>query len=285
MIKTIHIPKHYLFKFELLCLILIGTFGCATPGHDLEKSVCGYFLEPFIFWQWSRAAGIPDTEILNKISNASAIEFQTKDGRYLRGYKLVPDSGGAQLSGFILVAQGNAMLAEHLLPHLQMFARSGLPVYIYDYRGYGRSEGKRRLQAITSDYQEIYHALRNDHQGRSLLYGISFGGIVMMNLIGSDLKFDSAVIDSAPSRLSPFGCPLRFDPVIHLPENASNILIITGGSDKVVTTSMSRELVEQAILHGGQVEVQKHYAHPFRDKTIELHYSRMRRIKEFLFQE
>ncbi|MGH8523433.1 MAG: hypothetical protein ACREXY_04235 [Gammaproteobacteria bacterium] len=61
--------------------------------------------------------------------------------------------------GYLLVARGNAMLADHLIGEFQLIRDLGLDVYLYDYRGYGLSNGKNRLKALVSDYQEIVSAL------------------------------------------------------------------------------------------------------------------------------
>ena len=65
------------------------------------------------------------------------IQFTARDGVILSGYKLaarVP-------RGYILVAQGNAMLADQLISDLELFRKKGFDVYIYDYRGYGQIRG------------------------------------------------------------------------------------------------------------------------------------------------
>lgn len=281
--STLHIQRK-VGGLTCFCLLLIAVSGCARYGNELEQSVCGNLLEPFVFWRWSRIAGEANLDMEQRVDNASAIEYQTRDGRILRGYRLAPESETASQRGFILVAQGNAMLAEQLLQSLQVLAQAGFTVFVYDYRGYGRSEGKRRLKAILSDYQEIYLDLRASHPHGGRLYGISFGGIVMLNLIGTGIEFHRAVIDSTPSRLSPFGCPPRFDPVNNLPETGSQLLMIAGARDEVVSPGMSRELREMLEIRGGQVEVNPAYGHPFVDISTDLHRSRMLRIRDFLMQ-
>ena len=56
----------------------------------------------------------------------------------LQGLHAQPGKGVAR--GYLLVVQGNAMLADQIITHFDPFARSGYDVYIFDYRGYGRSE-------------------------------------------------------------------------------------------------------------------------------------------------
>jgi alpha/beta superfamily hydrolase len=157
-------------------------------------------------------------------------------------------------------------------------------VLLFDYRGYGSSEGKRRLKAIVSDYKEIFDHVSNQTPGKRFLYGISFGGIVLMDVVGSGIKFDRAVIDSAPSRVSPWGCPERYDPVVNFPDDGSRFMLIAGEGDKVVPMENSQELLDLAQIRGGRIEVHRNYAHPFMDSNM-VHRARLELIKSFLTEE
>ena len=147
-----------IFLKMLIALVLATTSGSsiAAETENLEESVCGSIKEPFAFWMWSGAAGKPDPETTKRFPNAEPLEHKTRDGRILRGYKLKSTLPGAAVVGSVLVAQGNAMLADQLLSSLEAFSKVGIEVYVFDYRGYGRSEGERRLKAIVSDYQELF---------------------------------------------------------------------------------------------------------------------------------
>lgn len=268
------------FRHLLLTLILsISSAAMADETDSLEQSVCGFIKEPLAFWGWSRLAGKPDPAAAARIANAEAISHRTRDGRLLRGYRLKPERPGG---GFVLVAQGNAMLADQLLPELAFLAQAGLEVYIFDYRGYGQSEGRPRLKAMVSDYRELFDRLALAHPGPRHLYGISFGGIVLLNLAGSGVAFDRAVIDSTPSRVSGFGCPERYNPVANLPLDASRLLIVAGGRDHVVPARDSQELREAVQARGGRAELQPDFAHPFMDADAGIHRARLAGIRAFL---
>lgn len=265
------------------CLtVLLG--GCASAGNspDPEVSVCGWPKEAFVFMMWSRFAGKPDPGRAAAVPNAEATTFRTRDGRVLRGYKLKSTAPDGVAAGTLLVAQGNAMLADQLLTSLTGFAEAGLDVYIFDYRGYGASEGRRRLQAIVGDYREMADALIASTGGKRLLYGISFGGVVMLNVIGAGAAYDRAVIDSTPSRVSGLGCPVQYDPVVSLPDDASRMLLIAGERDTVVPVRDSAEMVERAATQGARTEVRADYAHPFMDRDSDTHRARLELIRDFL---
>ena len=256
--------------------------GCvfARSSEDPEATVCGWFRERAAFASWSHSAGVSDDTLWHSIPGAAPITYATRDGRTLRGYRLSA-SGDTTRKGFVLVAQGNAMLADHLLRDLSGFAGEGLDAFVYDYRGYGNSEGRPRLKAIVSDYREIFATLSRPESGRKVLYGISFGGIVLSNVIGSGAQFDRAVIDSSPSRVSPYGCPEQYDPVVNLAADARRLMIISGTKDTVITPSEMRELVVTAQARGARTVVSDQFAHAFMDPEP-IHQRRLQMIREFL---
>jgi pimeloyl-ACP methyl ester carboxylesterase len=157
----------------------------------------------------------------------------------LGGYRL----RAAAPKGYLLVAQGNAMLADQIMGELQSFRDRGFDVYVYDYRGYGLSEGRSRLTAIISDYREIIANLNAQPYHRHALYGMSMGGVILLNAVGESGDYSSLVIDSSPSRISPLGCPEQYDPINHLPADSSRLEIIAGGRDRVGRPQEIHELL------------------------------------------
>ncbi len=135
---------------SLLALGQAQTLRAESTDYP-ERTVCGSLREATAFWLWSRLAGRPNPARIAELDNAGEVSHRTRDGRLLRGYKLDSTAAGGEVRGSLLVAGGNAMLADQLLPHLQAYAAAGIEPYVFDYRGYGRSEGKPRLQAIVGD--------------------------------------------------------------------------------------------------------------------------------------
>lgn len=271
------------FSRSLMTLVLAMTIGStiAAETENLEESVCGSIKEPFAFWMWSGVAGKPNPEAASNVPNAEPLEHKTKDGRFLKGYKLKSTLPGGAVVGSVLVAQGNAMLADQLLSSLTGFSQAGIEVYIFDYRGYGNSEGKRRLKAIVSDYKELFDSIGILTHGKRFLYGLSFGGIVLLNVVNSGIVFDRGVIDSTPSRVSNMGCPEKYDPVLNFPADGSRFLLIAGAQDKVVPLKNSQELINLAKTRGGRTVVQSDYAHPFMDSDIRVQRARLELIRSF----
>ncbi|NOT57239.1 MAG: alpha/beta fold hydrolase [Deltaproteobacteria bacterium] len=253
----------------------------STQESDSETAVCGCIREPLAFWLWHRLAGAPDEKRLVGVTQVESIRFRTRDGNTLGGYKLV----AANPKGCLLVAQGNAMLADHLVADLQRFRDLGFDVYVYDYRGYGLSEGKSRLAAIVTDYTEIVTDLQTRGYQRLHLYGISIGGVMLLNAVGQSTLYTRLVVDSSPSRISPLGCPERYDPVRSLPPDSSRLLIITGERDRVVTPRQMAELLAVAESRGASILRDPEFAHPYQDTSSATHRRRQTAIAEWLRKE
>lgn len=251
-------------------------------GDGREETVCGFIRERLAFSLWNSVAGRPDPAAAKRTPNAARVSYRAADGRTLKGYRLAPAGNVRASGGFVLIAQGNAMLADQLLDHLFPFTEAGHHVYVYDYRGYGSSEGKRRLKAIVEDYKELFADLSKIHDGDKLLYGVSFGGIVVSRVIKANPRFGRAVIDSTPSRVSGYGCPRAYDPVENLPQDASNMLLISGMRDTVVPAGHSAELLDAAELRGATVIRSQHFAHPFQDGDPAIRETRNQQIRSFL---
>ncbi|WP_189468680.1 alpha/beta hydrolase [Litchfieldella qijiaojingensis] len=266
--------------------IVIVALSSHAHAVDREATLCGPIKERFFFWQWSLAAPNPNPARVAGLAHVEATTFVTGDGKRLVGYRYAAHGNlneEGQPRGYVLMAMGNAMVADMMIQHLGDFAAAGFDTYVFDYRGYGNSQGRRRINAIIEDYKEIVAAL-NERYPSARLYGTSLGGAVMMNVIGSGVEFERAVIDASPSRFSPFGCPRRIDPVEHLPEDARRLLVITGQRDSVLSARMTRELRIEAEKRGAEVIDGEDYDHPFMDRA-EVHRERMERIEHFLLAE
>lgn len=273
-----------MFNLKTYLFALLVVLPNIAFSADREATVCGWFKERLYFQMWSSMAPHPDASRVSGNKLIERAEFTTADGKVLKGYKYQSQNENGlatQPEGYILVALGNAMIADLMITALERFSQRGYNIYIYDYRGYGESEGKRRINAIIEDYKELV-AYLNTQYDKQLLYGISLGGAVMANVIGSGGQYDRAVIDSSPSRLSPHGCPERIDPTENIPDDAKNLLVITGEKDSVLGPDMTSEYRELAEQKGANVYIGSNYAHPFMDSSHEIHNERLNRVINFL---
>lgn len=273
----------FIASFTLTCLLDARALTMSeTPERlDVEAAVCGAFREPLMFWLWHTLAGSAKPQTVAGVRAVEPVKFRTRDGVMLGGYKFAAENPKA----YLLVAQGNAMLADQLVADLQIFRERGSDVYIYDYRGYGMSQGKSRLAAIVDDYREIVAHLNSLGYSKRLLYGISMGGVILLNAAGETDLYSRLVVDSSPGRISHLGCPLRYDPVNHLPKDGARLMVVSGGRDTVVTPGQMDELLRDARSRGARIMQDSELAHPYQDSSTAIHRRRQQEVATFLYQD
>ncbi len=271
----------------LLALLAAGDARASEPGlpDAPEVTVCGPVRERLAFWSWSSVAGSADPARAAAVPGAEAVGHVTRDGRRLAGYRLPTRAADGRTRRTVLVVGGNAMLADQILGELAFLTEAGLEVFVFDYRGYGASEGRPRLLAIIGDQLELARRLAVEGEGPLAFWGISMGGIVLANALAhlpEAARPERFVIDGSPARLSPFGCPPAFDPVAGLPADTSGILFVGGERDTVVRLETSLELIRAIEAGGGRSLVRPDFAHPFMDRDRAVHRERLRLTRDFL---
>ena len=134
-------------------------------------------------------------------------------------------------------------------------------------------------------YTYNFHHLNSFEYSDRLFYGMSFGGIILLDALKNKPENKLVVIDSTPSRLSDYGCPEEHDPEKNVPEDSKNYMIIIGQKDRVVKPETSKELFNLAKERGAFVLDDPDFGHPFMDKDKALQERRMEAIKSFLIRE
>jgi len=105
------------------------------------------------------------------------VAFETTDRVKLSGW-FIP---GESASGVILFCHGNAGNISHRLESIQIFHRLGLDVFIFDYRGYGQSDGKPTEDGTYKDAAAAWQYLTEERQvnpNQIIVFGRSLGGAV-----------------------------------------------------------------------------------------------------------
>ena len=103
------------------------------------------------------------------------IEFSAADGVDLHGW-WVPHENPA---GTVLFCHGNAGNVSHLIARIESFNRLGLNVFVFDYRGFGRSGGSPSEAGTYRDAEAAWHHLIAEADvpaDRILVCGLSLGG-------------------------------------------------------------------------------------------------------------
>ena len=109
------------------------------------------------------------------------IYIMTKDKITVTGWYIPAENE----EGVILFCHGNAGNISHRLESISIFNSLGLSVLIFDYRGYGRSEGKPSEKGTYLDVEAAWDHLvktRKKSANKIILFGRSLGAAIAANI-------------------------------------------------------------------------------------------------------
>ncbi len=181
------------------------------------------------------------------------IYFKTADGVELNGW-FIP---AKQASATLLFAHGNAGNISHRLEKITLFNKLGLDIFIFDYRGYGRSKGKPDEKGLYLDGKAAYDYLisqRKISAENILLYGESIGGTVIIDL-ATKVKIKALITEGTFTCakdmikvIYPFVPPAifvsRFDSVSKIKNITAPKLIIHSVDDEMIPFSLAEKLFQ-----------------------------------------
>jgi hypothetical protein len=124
------------------------------------------------------------------------VTFTASDGVTLTGWYVPAETPDAPT---VLFCHGNGGNISHRLATLQILHRLGLGVLIFDYRGYGRSEGTPSEQGTYADVRAAWDYLvdqRDIPPDRIVLQGRSLGASVAAWL-GREVRPAGVIVESA----------------------------------------------------------------------------------------
>jgi hypothetical protein len=189
--------------------------------------------------------------------------FKAKDNVTLNGWFFK----NPHARSTIIFAHGNAGNMSDRLFKIKFFYDLGLNVFIFDYRGYGKSEGRPSEAGIYLDAQGAYDhlQLRGDvDMGKIILYGASIGGVVMIDLAtrrdAALLVVESSITNARDMArifypfVPSFFLSLKFDSINKIKALTVPKLFIHSPEDEVVPFWVGQKLFEAA---GGPKEFLK----------------------------
>lgn len=109
------------------------------------------------------------------------VEFKSVDGKKLHGWLVTPDSP----SQVILYCHGNAGNVTHRAHRLRHFYDAGYAAMVFDYRGYGKSDGTPTTDGVVADAIAAIEFLENRFKvpaSEIVVMGRSLGGAVAVQL-------------------------------------------------------------------------------------------------------
>ncbi len=200
---------------------------------------------------WAGESGLPLEDVW----------FQASDGVRLFGWH-VPAPDRKRDSPVLLWCHGNAGNMVHRLDNLAYLHRLGLAVFLFDYRGYGRSKGRPTEEGLYRDALAAYGYLTEQRKvspDRLVIFGRSLGAAVA-GAVASQRPAAGLILESsfpsveAMARGHYFGLPLhwllgaRYDLLARLRDIRIPLLVIHGDKDEIVPIKLGREVYEVA--HG-----------------------------------
>lgn len=185
------------------------------------------------------------------------VYFTASDGVRLNGW-FVPFPGARAT---LLWLHGNAGNISHRLENLKLLHdKVNLNIFIFDYRGYGRSEGRPAESGTYLDAEAALRHLRSRNEVDSqaiVLFGRSLGAAVAAEL-ATRAECAAVILETpfasirAMARLAfpllPIGPLLRtrYDIVEKVRRNRLPLLVIHGDRDEVVPYAQGRQVFEAA---------------------------------------
>ena len=205
-----------------------------------------YFPTPWQEQDWCAASGLPLEEVW----------FHASDGTQLFGWYVPAPSAAATL----LWCHGNAGSIIDRLENLMLLNRHGLSAFVFDYRGYGRSQGSPTEEGLYQDALAAYDwltAQKGIAAESLILFGRSLGAAVAGELArkrrAAGLVLEGAFPSvEAVARRAFHGLPAhwlvraRFDLASRLKEVRMPLLVIHGERDTVIPLELGRAVYEAA---------------------------------------
>jgi fermentation-respiration switch protein FrsA (DUF1100 family) len=205
-----------------------------------------YHPEPWQERDWASLSGLPLEEVW----------FQSGDGAKLFGWYVEVQEDRP----VVLWCHGNAGNIIHRLENLTLLYQLGVSVFLFDYRGYGRSQGKPSEEGLYQDAIGAYDYLTRVRQirpERIVIFGRSLGAAVAADL--ASMKPAAGLILESPfpsiasvARHHYGGMPVHwllgaeFKLIDRLPQLSLPKLVIHGDQDDIIPIEFGRQVFEAA---------------------------------------
>ncbi|MBW2650181.1 MAG: alpha/beta hydrolase [Deltaproteobacteria bacterium] len=224
-------------------------------------AVCSYIgFMVLIFLLQPRFIYFPEREFYETPDKAGlsyeTVSFKAADGVNLSGW-FIP---AGKPRGVVLFCHGNAGNISHRLDSILVFHHLGLSTFIFDYRGYGASEGKPTEAGTYLDAEAAWRYLTEERDlppTGIILFGRSLGGAIAAR-IAQDHKPEALIVESTftsvpdiAADIYPF-LPVRllsrfdYNAGEYIGRVACPVLVIHSTGDDIIPFAHGRRLFEAA---------------------------------------
>ena len=129
-----------------------------------------YFLQDYFVFKPEKLP--PDFQFHYKNQQTEEYNVETRDGAIINGLRFKAESP----KGIVFYLKGNSKSIKGWGKYAVDFTRLGYDVLMVDYRGFGKSTGRRTQKAVKRDMQVIYNKLKEKVEEKYIiLYGRSLG--------------------------------------------------------------------------------------------------------------
>lgn len=245
---------------------MIATLTTAVVAGAVLLLVIRTFEPQLIFHPLRHPAGLWDPSALG--IEAVDVEFAAADGVSLHGWWVPAREAAAPHGGVgdrdavdrrepvILWCHGNAGNLTGRGPEAGEMAARGASVLLFDYRGYGRSEGRPTEEGIYRDAEAAYRYLveeRGVPADRIVLLGRSLGAAPAARLASTVEHAGLVLVSPFPDAASMasrmfFGLPVgrfaaaRFPVAEWVAERDRPLLVMHGQADRIVPLELGRRV-------------------------------------------
>lgn len=233
--------------------LLLGVSALATVGCDINH---------FVLFPEREVTSRPEQEGLRY----ETIETSNAFGRRITGWLILPEG---RPKGTVLISHGNAGNVGAFLPWARALSEAGYAAALYDYQGYGESEGEGDVASLAGDGLAVVEWLKQHGHvhagpgGRLGLLGLSLGTLVSVRLAGQVEEVSAVVLEGSlipgeelKRKFGVLGAPVAWVLCRQIPDELDTaaqiknvhcpVLFLHSGNDEVTSLEGARELFELA---------------------------------------
>ena len=134
-------------------------------------SVALYYLQDYMLFKPEKLP--QDFQFYYKNQDTKEYNLETRDGAIINGIRFMPKG---ESKGVVLYLKGNSQSIKGWGKFAVDFTRHNYNVVMVDYRGFGKSTGRRSQKNIKRDLQVVYNKIKEQTtEDRIILYGRSLG--------------------------------------------------------------------------------------------------------------
>jgi pimeloyl-ACP methyl ester carboxylesterase len=173
------------------------------------------------------------------------LTISTADGVRLSAWFFPADGNSPRRDLAILVCHGNGGNISHRLDLTRVLLAQGAAVLLFDYRGYGHSDGKLSEEGTYADAQAVHAWLSRRGFARIVAFGESLGGAIATELALRE-SLAGLVLQSTFTSIADLGTELfpwlpvrllntiKYDTLAKLPRTRVPVMVMHSRNDNLI---------------------------------------------------